>query len=229
MADAQDEYDAKPMTLGLTARTSIPALAAILAVPLAGCGSSTKTVSVSSAPVPTSTAAQPATTTAPPTSSPTTTTGSATTGGTSSSTTRTAPAPQFTHGESSTEGLSGALATVKAQGYTASDTADYHPNQTLRVLVGTRTGSGDGYDQRAFFFLDGHYIGTDAGKPSAQVKVISQGDTEVTLAYALYRSSDPDCCPGGGQAQVRFQLNNGRLRPLDPIPPVEPPTGLGRR
>ena len=32
----------------------------------------------------------------------------------------------------------------------------------LRVLVATRTGSGDGYGQQAFFFLDGHYLGTDA-------------------------------------------------------------------
>jgi hypothetical protein len=222
------------MTLGLSVRTAIPAFAAILATLLTGCGGSTKTVSVSSPPIPTnSTTAQPATI-PPPTSSTTPTTGSAATGGTSTSTTtRTAPAPQFTHGEGSsersTEGLSGAIATVKAQGYTASDTSDYHPDQTLRVLVATRTGSGDGYDQRAFFFLDSHYVGTDTSKPSAQVKVISQGDTEVTLAYPLYRSSDPECCPGGGQAQVRFQLNNGHLTPLDPIPPVEPPTGLGRR
>ena len=79
------------------------------------------------------------------------------------------------------------------------------------MLVGTRTGSGDGYGQQAFFFVDGRYIGTDAKEPSASVKVVSQGDTEVALAYPLYRSSDPLCCPSGGQAIVHFQLNNGRL------------------
>jgi len=39
---------------------------------------------------------------------------------------------------------------------------------------------------------------------------VSQG-AQVTLAYAL---------SGGGQASVRFQLNNGKLVPLDQIPPA---------
>ncbi len=70
--------------------------------------------------------------------------------------------------------------------------------------MGTRTGSGDGYGQQAFFFVGGRYLGTDAKEPSATVKVVSQSDTEVTLAYPLYRKGDPLCCPGGGQASVRF-------------------------
>ena len=65
--------------------------------------------------------------------------------------------------------------------------------------------------------MDGHYIGTDAKVPSATVSVVSQGETEVTLAYALYRSGDP-LQPGGGQANVTFQLNNGKLRPARPDP-----------
>jgi hypothetical protein len=118
---------------------------------------------------------------------------------------------------------------MRAHGYTASDTSDYHPDQTLRVLVGTGTHSNDGYDKQAFFFVDGRYLGTDAARPSAQISVVSQSDTEVTLAYRLYHSGDPLCCPGGGQARVRFQLNNGRLEPLDPIPPVASSTGTSRQ
>ena len=83
--------------------------------------------------------------------------------------------------------------------------------------------------QQAFFFVDGRYLGTDASTPSGQIAVVNQSDTEVTLAYSLYRSSDPICCPGGGRAQVRFQLNNGRLTALDPIPATQPATGDGRR
>ena len=60
------------------------------------------------------------------------------------------------------------------------------------------------------------------------MKVVSQSDTEVTLAYPLYRSSDPLCCPSGGQATVRFQLNNGRLAPLGAIPPASSKSGLSR-
>jgi hypothetical protein len=98
---------------------------------------------------------------------------------------------------------------LQAKGFTVDAASDYHPNQTLRVLVGTRTSSAEGNGQQAFFFVDGRYIGTDAKQPSASVHVVSQGDTEVALAYAL---------SGGGQATVHFQLNNGKLVPLEEIP-----------
>jgi hypothetical protein len=120
--------------------------------------------------------------------------------------TRTAPEPAFTRQPSTAEGLSGAESVLQAQGFTARSTSDYHPSQTLRVLVGTRTGSGE----RAFFFVAGHYIGTDAKEPSAQIRVVSQSDTEVTVAYSL--------SGGAREANVRFQLNNGKLTPLDPLP-----------
>jgi hypothetical protein len=118
---------------------------------------------------------------------------------------------------------------VRARGFTPNNTSDYHPSQTLGVLIGTRAGSGDGYGQQAFFFVNGRYIGTDASEPSATLRVASQGDTEVTLAYPLYRKGDPLCCPGGGQALVRFQLNNGKLAPLEPIPPSSSSSALSRQ
>jgi hypothetical protein len=197
---------------------------------LGGCGSQTKTVSVGGEPSgasaataqQTTSAATTATTTAPAAGTPAT-------GGTSApATTRTATEPAFTEGAGSSGGAAAAAAVVRGHGYTPNDTAEYHPDQTLQVLVGTRTGSGDGYDQRAFFFLDGHYLGTDARDPSASVKVLSQSDTEVTLGYTLYRHADPLCCPGGGVAKVRFQLDNGRLAAIDPIPPVSSTSALAR-
>jgi len=199
------------------------------ALALSGCGSGgTKTVSVSSATsatLGTTTQSTTATSTTP-SSSKTTSTGTTAPG--DAEATRTTTAPAFTRQPTSAEGLSGALAVVKAHGFTANNTSDYHSEQTLRVLVGTRTGSGDGYAQQAFFFVGGRYIGTDTSQPSASVKVVGQGDTEVTLAYPLYRPHDPLCCPGGGQASVRFQLNNGRLVPLGSIPPASSQTGLSR-
>ncbi len=118
---------------------------------------------------------------------------------------------------------------MRAHGYTPNDTSDYHSDQTLRVLVGTRTGSADGYGQQAFFFVDGRYIGTDTKDPSATVKVVSQTDTEVTLGYPLYRKSDPLSSPSGGEAHVTFQLNNGKLVPLGKIPPADSPSSLSRQ
>jgi len=195
---------------------------------LGACGSSTKTVSVAGsppAPQATGTTASTPKATTPTTTSPTTTNrGTSTSGGT-----RSAPEPAFTQHETSpAEGVSTAATLVRARGYTPNNTGEYHSNQTLRVLVATRTGSADGYGQRAFFFVGGHYIGTDASEPSAKLSVTAQSDTSVTVAYPLYRHNDPLCCPGGGQATVRFELNNGKLMPANPIPPANSTSGLSR-
>jgi LppP/LprE lipoprotein len=217
---------------GLGTRASCLTAGLCCAALLGACGSgSTKTVTVSSAPLtpvtPVHTTPSTSTSTQPSTpSSPTTTNG----GASAPSTTRSAPEPAFTQHESSApQGASAAAAAVRAKGYTPNDTAEYHSNQTLRVLVGTRAGSGDGYGQRAFFFVDGRFIGTDATEPSATVRVAAQSDTEVTLVYPLYRKNDPLSSPSGGQATVRFTLNNGKLTPLGPIPPASSASGLSRQ
>jgi hypothetical protein len=191
---------------------------------LAACGGGTKTVTVSSAPPLTQTGASTSTAT-----TPTTRTGTQTgREHANTGTTRSAPEPAFAQEKASGEGAAAAAALVRAKGYTPNDVSQYHANQALRVLVGTRTGSGDGYAQQAFFFVNGRYIGTDTKAPSATLRVASQSDTEVALSYPLYRKNDPLCCPGGGQATVHFQLNNGKLTPLDRIPPVDRSSGLSR-
>jgi hypothetical protein len=198
---------------------------ALIALFLGGCGGATKTVSVANAPTPTTTPTTSSTTT---TASNTSTT-SATRTGTATATTRTASAPAFVpHPTPASQTASAAASVLRAHGYTPNDISQYHPNQTLQVLVGTHTGSGDGYGQQAFFFVGGRYIGTDASQPSATLRVIGQSDTQITLAYPLYRSHDALCCPSGGEAKVSFQLNNGQLAPMQPIPPVSSPTGLSR-
>lgn len=197
-----------------TMRRSLLA-ATLLSGLLVGCGSQTKTVTVTGPPATTSSAASTApsgagstgtTSTAPP-STPA-----------STSTTRTAPEPAFTEQESHPEGVSQAVALLQSLGYTARNPAEYHADQTLRVLVGTRSGA-----QQAFFFLQGRYLGTDTKDPSAQLKVVSQSDTEVAISYSLYRAGEP-----AGQQVVRFALNDGKLSALDPIPPASSSTGPAR-
>ncbi len=206
-------------------RRALPPALVVLGL-LAGCGSQTKTVTVASAPQAPGASTATGTTTSPPASQTQSTPAPA---ATQTSTTRTAPEPSFAEGESHTaEGAAAAAAVVRAHGYTPDDTSEYHPGQTLRVLVGTRTGSGDGYGQQAFFFLDGRYLGTDAKEPSAKLSVVSQGDTEVAIAYPLYRPKDPLCCPGGGGRTVHFVLNNGRLTAIGTIPPASSSSGLSR-
>jgi hypothetical protein len=200
--------------------------AAALGLVLGGCGSGTKTVSVGGAAATPQT--QPAQTASPSTATTAHTTSAPSTGGTPTTSTRSAPEPAFSEQEHSSATLGAATAVMRARGFTPTNTTDYHAQQALEVLVGMHIGSGDGYGQQAFFFVNGRYIGTDASRPSATLRVVSQGDTEVTLAYPLYRAHDPLCCPSGGQAQVRFQLNNGKLSALDPIPPLSSATGLSR-
>jgi hypothetical protein len=208
-------------------RASVAALLASAAALLAACGGGTKTVTVSSAPLtPTSSTATPSTQS---TQTQTSSTSTPTSTATGTTTTRSAPEPAFTQGEAKAEGTSGAAAVVRARGYTPNDTSQYHSDQTLRVLVGTRTGSADGYSQQAFFFVNGRYLGTDTKLPSATVKVIDQADTEVTLGYALYRKGDALVNPSGGEARVTFQLNNGKLVALQKIPPAASNTGLSRQ
>jgi hypothetical protein len=219
------------ITRHATGRGSCALLASAMAtvLALAGCGSGgTQTVSVSSQTPPGTTTQPTSTTGTSPSSPPTKTSTSASTstsetGG--SEATRTSAAPAFTKESSSPEGLKAAVAVVSAHGYTAGETSQYRPDQTLHVLVGTRQGSSNGDGQQAFFFVDGHYLGTDTSQPSASVKVVSQGDTEVTLAYPLYKAGDPLGKPSGGERSVRFQLNNGRLVPLGQIPPLAERTG----
>ncbi len=224
-------------TMGVMQRHLIAALAALAlgasaGAALGGCGGSqTKTVTVVGSPAVThSTPATTQSTTTATTSTAAATAPTSTAGGTAAPAgTHTAPEPEFAQQESHAEGLTGALAALKARGYTPSETAQYHPSQTLRVLIGTRSGSSDGYDQQAFFFVGSRYIGTDTKEPSATVDVLSQSDTEITLGYPLYRSGDPLANPSGGRATVRFQLDNGKLTAVDPIPPASSATGTSRR
>ncbi|HXA53291.1 MAG TPA: LppP/LprE family lipoprotein [Solirubrobacteraceae bacterium] len=220
---------------------------------LLGCGGGTQTVSVANGPAVGGAGAPSTAHTAPSpaSTSPTVTSGTSsgtsgaptgTSGGTAAqgaaeqgtSTTRTAPAPAFVHtttqsGEAAGGEAGKAAAVMIAQGYTPVSLSTYRPTQTLRVLIGTRDRSTAGYNQRAFFFLDGRYLGNDSSQPSASVQVVSQSDTEVTLAYALYRPGDHECCPSGGQATVRFQLDDGQLTPLDPIPSASSSAPLSRQ
>lgn len=193
---------------------------------IAGCGSAGKADSASTKAGSASTTTQASTTGSASTS--TDTSDSETTATAAVTSTRTSSAPAFAKQESGQSALAAAVATVQSQGYTPNDTSEYHPQQTLRVLTATRSGAGGAHVQRAFFFVDGRYIGTDSSQPSGSVRVASQGETSVTLAYGMYRPGDSPCCPGGGQSTVTFQLDNGSLQALDPLPPARSASGLSR-
>lgn len=214
---------AKPLRRHLLLAAPLFSLAGVL---IAGCGSGTKVVSAhegasTKTSVSTVTSSSSTSASAPEAASTATRTVTATS-------TRTSAAPAFAEQESSQRALTAAVATIQRAGYTPTDTSQYRPQQTLRVLTATRTGTGGEHQQRAFFFVDERYIGTDSSQPSASLKVLSQGETSVTLAYGMYRAGDSLCCPSGGQRTVRFQLNDGHLQALDAIPPAHSGNALAR-
>jgi hypothetical protein len=195
---------------------------------IAGCGSAGKADSASTKQGAAATTQASTTSSVSTSTTKTSASGSETIATLTLTSTRTSSAPAFAKQESGQSALAAAVASVQSQGYTPKDTAEYHPQQTLRVLTAARSGAGGAYVQRAFFFIDERYIGTDSSQPSGSVKVISQGQTSVTLAYGMYRAGDSPCCPGGGQSTVTFQLNNGSLQALDPIPAAHSASGLSR-
>jgi hypothetical protein len=86
--------------------------------------------------------------------------------------------------------------------------------------------AGDGRDQHAWFFERDRFIGIDVPKGpnsawNGSHKIIGglARRKHDALLYALYRYSDPECCPTGGGAMVRYRLEKGHLRRLDPLPP----------
>lgn len=203
-------------------RTRLITAAALLALAsLAACGgSSSKSGSV--VPVTVTVNTPPPVTTTVPLPSPapqTTATNQQTTSPTPPRQTRTAPAPAFaqpTGGTPASGDLPSAVAKIRQLGFAPTSTATYGQNETLRVLVGSRSGAS--HTQQAFFFVGPKYLGTDSAGASGQIAVTAHGDTNVTLRYGIYRPADADCCPSAPSASVRFELDGGRLMAIDPIP-----------
>jgi hypothetical protein len=113
-----------------------------------------------------------------------------------------------------------AQAFLQSQGFLVADPGVYNGGARLNVLIGIKTPAASGTNQQAFFFSNGHFLGTDTSDTSAGIRVVSESNDTVTLAYRLYHPSDPMCCPTAGEATVRFSFPGGvtGVTPLDPIP-----------
>jgi hypothetical protein len=137
--------------------------------------------------------------------------------------------PQTTSPDVPSGTVEEAVARVRREGFDVPDTGTYRPENTLRVLIGVRSDSATAYNQNAFFFLGGRYLGTDTKQVSAGIDYVGQTDLTVTLRYAIYAPDDPNCCPSGGAERVRYRWNGSRLTPLDPIPSESPDAPRSRR
>jgi hypothetical protein len=109
-----------------------------------------------------------------------------------------------------------AVNTLEEQGFTPVRVADWHPEHTLRVLIG-RDESGA---ERAFFFVKRRFVGNDDATASASVRVSSARENGVTLTYRLFGPADQACCPKGERVKVTFRWQDGTLVPAGEVPPA---------
>jgi LppP/LprE lipoprotein len=106
---------------------------------------------------------------------------------------------------------------VRSQGYTPVSLDDYKVDHLLRVLIGKPVGTTPP-GLRAFFFVDGEYIGLDATSPSGKLRPGRQLEREITLVYTLYEEGDRTCCPTGDDVRVHFRWTGEALEPREAIP-----------
>jgi LppP/LprE lipoprotein len=123
--------------------------------------------------------------------------------------------PKLTRAQRRARGA--AVAVLTQQGFEPVRLGDYNPRNKLRVLIG-RPATDDAGPRRAFFFVDGRFIGHDSDAPSARLQVARARDRAITLSYGLYEPGDRRCCPKGGTARVRFRWDGATLAPQDEIP-----------
>jgi hypothetical protein len=105
---------------------------------------------------------------------------------------------------------------LRQQGYEPRRLRSWRADHTLRVLFGEPV---DGPEDtlRAFFFVDGENVGTDASSASANVRVARERADQVTLRYRLFAPGDTDE-PSGEVRRVRFRWDDGTLETRDEVP-----------
>ena len=79
--------------------------------------------------------------------------------------------------------------------------------------------SGDASDSpsQVLFFDRKSPIGTPTPEPRPYITISASGNDTATVQYKWRQGQDPACCPTG-VAAVRFKIEDGKLKALDPIP-----------
>jgi hypothetical protein len=79
--------------------------------------------------------------------------------------------------------------------------------------------SGDASDspQQVLFFDRNSPIGTPTPDPRPYITITAMGNDTAAVQYQWRQGQEPACCPTG-IATVRFKIEDGKLKALDPIP-----------
>jgi hypothetical protein len=118
--------------------------------------------------------------------------------------------------------LKDAVAKVTGDGWIAREAERTFTDNGLSVIKGVAQ-SVSGRGVRFYFFVNGQFTGTD-GDGSQDAYVVSNDGTTIAIRYVLYKSTDPGCCPTGGEAVVRFEQHGDAVVAIDPLPGRWPET-----
>lgn len=90
------------------------------------------------------------------------------------------------------------------------------PDCTLHWIIVT---SGDASDslQQVLFFDGQSPLGTPTPEPRQYITVTPMGNDTAAVGYQWRQGDEPACCPTG-VGTVRFTIEDGKLKALDPIP-----------
>jgi LppP/LprE lipoprotein len=79
--------------------------------------------------------------------------------------------------------------------------------------------AGDASDSpgQVLFFDRKTPVGTPTPEPRPYITVTSMGNDTAVVQYQWRQGQEPACCPTG-IGQVRFRIEDGKLKALDPIP-----------
>jgi hypothetical protein len=70
---------------------------------------------------------------------------------------------------------------------------------------------------QVIFFDQDSPIGTATPEPRPYITVVAQGQDTAAVQYQWRQGQEPACCPTG-IGTVRFKIEDGKLKALDPIP-----------
>ena len=79
--------------------------------------------------------------------------------------------------------------------------------------------SGDASDSpgQVLFFDRKSPVGTATPQPRPYITIMSTGNDTASVQYQWRQGQDPPCCPTGS-GTVRFKIDDGKLKALDPVP-----------
>lgn len=83
--------------------------------------------------------------------------------------------------------------------------------------VAVNSGIASDSPAQVIFFDHTTPLGTATPEPRPYITVVAEGNDTATVQYQWRQGGDPACCPTG-IGQVRFKIEDGKLKALDPIP-----------